>query len=164
MVARANQNNILVYRANGTDGATNLSDNDNILSIHTYGKTNSGLYHGAGIDFNVDGSIGGDNPPVEINFLTSPGGNNAPTSRLLIRADGTINMAALQATSGGGASGDKPVYINSSGNLVAGTAVSKSYSYENIISKIEVLESENITLKAELTELRSMIEMLMKEK
>jgi hypothetical protein len=90
-------------------------------------------------------------------FATTPSGGTTPVDRMTIKGDGTVNIAGLF---GGTAavSGDKAVYVTSGGDLVVGAAMTKSFSNEN-----KQLKEEIKSLKAEMVELRKMVEGLMTE-
>ncbi len=96
---------------------------------------------------------------TKIVFVTvaADDGHSLPTESMSISSAGTLNITQLfEGTAA--ATGDKAVYVTSTGDLVAGAARSKSFNNQN------QLEEEIETLKAEMAELRSMIEMLMEEK
>ena len=143
-------------KANGNGPGT--VNADNILgSIHFTGYTGSGFVTSAIIESKVT-SIGTAGPAADITFATSNG--TALDVRMAIKNDGTVNIATLHGTTGGGASGDKPVFINSAGDLVAGNAVaSPSYGSERIKS----LEEENQQLKARLEKLEALVKELAKQ-
>jgi len=65
-----------------------------------------------------------------------------------------------QLATGGGATGDLPLYVNASGEVKTGTAVLPSKSVSN---EIQQLKEENAALKTEMAELRKMVEELIKK-
>ena len=145
------------YKANGTpDSPTSVADGNTLGLLYFHGYTGSSYQLGAGISAYISGTPSGANIPTALSFSTTE--TTSLTTRMTIKPDGTVNIAGLYATTGG-TSGHKPVYVDSSGDLVAGTAVAApQVSNEN-----QQLKEEIKTLKAEVAELREMVERLMEE-
>lgn len=152
-------NNILAYLDRGAENGSSATvvDGDEILIIEGFGRTSGGIPRAARIDFEVDGDPSSGHVPGKINFWTSPGGTTDIVNNMTIKGDGTINIAGLYATTGGGGNGDKPVYVNSAGDLVAGTAVTAPNKNTN---RIDQLERENQELKERLVKLEAIVEEL----
>jgi len=148
-------------KSNGTESSiVRLDDGDVIGGIDFAGYTETDATvtrTGATIEAQVSGTVTEANLPTALLFKTTTTAD--PTTRMTIKPDGVVNITQLF---GGtvAASGDKAVYVTSTGDLVVGAAMKKSVTRE----EIQQLEEENVALKAEMAELRSMIEMLMEEK
>ncbi len=150
-------------RAKGTHttpAAVAVGDYISDFKFHGY-LGNGGYKLGAQILAVVDNTSVTDVIGTKIVFVTvaATGGMALPTESMSINSAGTLNIIKLfGGTTAAG--GDKAVYVTSTGDLVAGAAMKKSVTRE----EIQQLEEENVALKAEMAELRSMIEMLMEEK
>ena len=162
LIGRRANNVIAGYYGLGTGSVPkDVEDGNFLLTINGYGYNNSYDRLAASMAFVVDGTPQSDknHVPGKITFETGTA-TAVPVIRMTIKSDGTVNISGLPATTGGGASGDKPVYVNSSGDLVAGTAVAAP----QLNNQIQQLKEENLALQAEMAELRKMVEGLMQEK
>jgi|GEM_PF-3100045 len=138
-------------KANGTiSSPAILADNDYVSLLSFYGHDGGQFRLGFDIIVSVDGTVSSPNVPMQMDFQ-----NYLANSVFLIRADGTINIPDLDINA------NSYVLVDADGNLYSSESVPSKSPLDN---DIQQLKEENIALKAELAELRSMIEMLMKEK
>ncbi len=144
------------YTNDGSIGSLNTAtDGDPIGWLNYFGYNGSSWSQGAEITVQVDGSVSGSNIPMSIEFVTNNGTTNA--IKMTIKADGTVNIADLAGSYSGG---QAYVVVNDAGDL-SGQDAAPSKSLGN---EIQQLKEENAALKAEMSELRKMIEVLMNEK
>lgn len=78
-------------RSHGSEGSeTVVASGDFLFALAAVGHDGTDYAQGGRIDFIVDGTPGAGDMPTRINFSTSADGSEAPTLRLSIRADGTV--------------------------------------------------------------------------
>jgi hypothetical protein len=144
------------YTNQGTAGSpTDVVSGDPIGWLDFFGYNGNAWHEGAGIRIAVDGTAAGTHIPMSISFLTSKSGATL-TTRMLIKADGTVNITGLAGT------GTEFVKVDPNGNLIRSTT--KSSPLTPLVEDINRLKTENETLKTEVAELRKMVEMLIEEK
>jgi len=143
-------------KSNGSQSSIEALVNTNVIgSIDFLGYTETGATvtrTGATIEAQVSGTVNEANLPTALLFKTTTTAD--PTTRMTIKPDGTVNIADLDIGA------NAYVLVDADGDLYSSTSVpSKSSNNQN-----QQLEEEIETLKAEMAELRNMIEMLMNEK
>jgi hypothetical protein len=152
-----NQGAVLHFQKAFGSGPGTVQAGNILGSIHFtgYKDNTSNFVTSAIIESKVNG-MGTNGPSADITFGTSDG--TSLLVRMTVKSDGTINIAGLYATTGGG-TGDKPVFVSSNGDLVAGTAVSAPNKNTN---RIDQLERENQELKRRLEKLEAIVQELTK--
>jgi len=85
-------------RSGDYGGSTILQDNDNIGQLRFLAADGNDLNSSAAaIEVQVDGTVGGNDTPGRIKFLTTPSGSNSPTERLRIDSDGKVLVGVTSA-------------------------------------------------------------------
>jgi hypothetical protein len=142
-------------RGSGTT-PTIVGDGDLVGSLNFWGyRAGSANYYtlGASIETFIDGTpTPGTTPPMKFVFSTAPSGV-VNTERLIIRADGTINIPLF---AGGGS---RFIRTDNSGNLSA------SATLDGMVSSADfaTLKKENQVLKSRLEALEAKMESLLKK-
>jgi len=110
-------------RATAPGGVIAVTNNDKLGMIRFAGTDGANSIEAASIEAVVDGNIGTRDMPGRLVFSTTADGMDAPTERMRIKSNGTINFSNVAvyadnaaATTGGLAVGD--VYRTSTGQLM----------------------------------------------
>ncbi len=136
-------------------GPASVESGDDLGTIYFNGYSGSAYQFGASIIAKVSGTVSHSTVPTELIFATQHTGSL--TDRMTIKSDGTVNIADLA-----GGSNDDYVTVDVNGNLKRSATVPPTKAPIN--NQIQQLKEENVAMKAEMTELRKMLEILMEEK
>jgi len=148
----------LNFRKGRVDTAIkSISDDDELGAINFAGYMGSGFHTSAAIT-SISLENGTTSPSGNLKFWTKIADAGSMLERMTIKADGTINIDDLKGTY---SNGEAFVVVNNAGDISAQDAAPAKAPMG---FQIQQLKEENIALKAEMAELRSMIEMLMKKK
>lgn len=143
------------YSNGGTVGALTPAVTGNDIGwLDFYGWDGDAWQDGASIHTTVDGTVSDGHVPMKIDFSTD--GGSGLSSRMTINSDGTVNIAGLA-----GGSDDDYVTVDVNGNLKRSATAPAKAPLKN---EIQQLKEENAAMKAEMAELRKMVEGLMQEK
>lgn len=152
--------NLWFHKARGSASAIAVSDDIGRISFIGFDGSS---WRGAATIKAIATAVSSGYVNGEIVFTTA-NNSSSEVTRMKINSNGVVNITNLnKANSLWSHSTHAYVLVNTSGDLVATDAPPPPLM--NIVNnEIEQLKAKNESLEAELAELRSMIEMLMKEK
>lgn len=114
----ANGSVVYACRSRGTIASpTAVVSGDRIASLIFAGNDGTDLALAAQINIEVDGTVGANDMPGRINFLTTPDGTQAPTEKMRIANDGKLKFNSY----GSGTITGTPAYnlgVDASGNVI----------------------------------------------
>ena len=148
-------NKLGFYHARGTVGAPlSVTDTDKLGSLAWYGYNGSwSTTEAAAITVDVE-SVVTNSTAANMIFSTTPAGGTSTVERMTIKSDGKVNIADLDNDAEGF------VKVDADGNLFYSATAPNMQAINN---ENQQLKEEIKTLKAEMAELRRMMEGLTEE-